>query len=106
MNLISYVGKCNSIQIKNTHLKKITTLCTSVLKNSHSSTSGQYFFMKLAPLCSADTELLKHAKKLNSYEKSQMVPSLIAGHLWHFLSALVLYIPMAIQPTTSCVLIK
>ena len=60
MNVISYVGKCNLIQIKNT--KKITTLCTAVLKNSHNSTSGQYFFMKLAPLCLADTELLKHAK--------------------------------------------
>ena len=32
------------------------------LKNSHNFTCGQYFFMKLAPLCSADTELLNHAK--------------------------------------------
>ena len=53
-----------------------------MLKNSHNFTCGQYFFMKPAPLCSADTELLIHTKN-SLYEKSPMVPFLIAGHIYY-----------------------
>ena len=53
-----------------------TTLCTSVLKNSHNSYSacGKYFFMKLTPLCSADTELLNRAKKNQKNPKRSLFP--------------------------------
>ena len=63
MNTISYVDAYNLIQIlnKNAHFRK-TTLCTSVLKKGHNFACDQYFFMKLAPLCLVDTELLIHTK--------------------------------------------
>ena len=58
MNTISYMGTYNLIQnlIEN----------ASFLKNDfmylHNFACGQYPFMKFSPLCSADIELLKHAK--------------------------------------------
>ena len=60
MNAISLRGHIQ-LNVKNVHFRK-KTLCTLVVKNSHNSACGQYFFMKLVPLCSADTELLNRTK--------------------------------------------
>ena len=63
MNANTSVDTYNLIQIliKKAYFPKNDFMHLSA-KNSLNFTCGQYFFMKLAPLCSVDTELSIHTK--------------------------------------------
>lgn len=60
MDIISYSDVYNLI-IFNTYFLKITIM-TRVHKNGHNLACDQYFFLKLAPLFSTQTELSIHTK--------------------------------------------
>ena len=62
-----------------------TNVTTRVHKNGHNSTCDQYFCLKLAPLDLAHIGLSFYAKNSIFFEKSPMVPFLIAGHILLFL---------------------
>ena len=59
-----------------------TNVSILVHKNGHNSICDRCFFMKLAPLDSAHIGPSIHAKNSIFFEKSPMVPFLIAGHIW------------------------
>ena len=82
MDVIGYLDVYNLMYEKNfnTYFPKIAIM-TLVYKNGHNLACDQYFFLKLAPLFSTQTELPIHTKKHDFYEKSRVVPFLIAGHI-------------------------
>ena len=63
MDIISCLDVHNLIQkiIINAYFPKIDIL-TLVYKNGHNLACVQYFFLKLSPVCSTQTELSIHAK--------------------------------------------